>query len=118
VDNPEQKLFPGMTADVSILVVERDNALKLPNAALRYTPPETATFEQAPPAKLDRRQRLVYAMGTNGAKLRPTILKVGISDGVDTEIVEGPAEGTMIVTATLSGAAKASGFGGGPPTTP
>jgi len=118
VDNPEQKLFPGMTADVSILVVERDNALKLPNAALRYTPPETATFEQAPPAKLDRRQRLVYAMGTNGAKLRPTILKVGISDGVDTEIVEGPAEGTMIVTATLSGAAKASGFGGPPPTAP
>ena len=54
VDNPEQKLFPGMTADVSILVAERSHVLKIPNTALRYTPPEGATFEQTPPAKLER----------------------------------------------------------------
>ena len=61
---PEQKLFPGMTADVSILVAERNNVLKIPNTALRYTPPEGATFEQTPPAKLERSQRLVYALGS------------------------------------------------------
>ena len=60
VENPEQKLFPGMTADVLILVAQRSQALKIPNAALRYTPPEDAAFEQAPPAKLQRSQRLVY----------------------------------------------------------
>jgi HlyD family secretion protein len=118
VDNPEQKLFPGMTADVSILVVKRDNVLKIPNAALRYTPPENAAFEQTPPAKLDRRQRLVYALGSGGAKLRPTILKAGISDGVDTEILEGATNGTAIVTSTLSSGAKASSFGGPPPPAP
>ena len=42
VDNPEQKLFPGMTADVSILVAERKGVLKIPNTALRYTPPDGA----------------------------------------------------------------------------
>src|SRR6202044_740093 len=38
VDNPEQKLFPGMTADVSILVAKREHVLKVSNTALRFTP--------------------------------------------------------------------------------
>ena len=115
VDNPEQKLFPGMTADVSILVAERDHVLKIPNTALRYAPPEGATFEQTPPAKLERSQRLVYASASGGVKLRPVIIKAGITDGVDTEILEGVTEGTPVVTSTLSSSAKSSSFGGGPP---
>jgi HlyD family secretion protein len=118
VDNPEQKLFPGMTADVSILVAERSKVLKIPNTALRYTPPEGATFEQTPPAKLERTQRLVYASGSGGVKLRPVIVKAGITDGVDTEILEGVAEGMPVVTSTLSSSAKTSSFGGGPPPGP
>jgi HlyD family secretion protein len=38
VENPEQKLRPGMTATVSIIVGEAKNALRVPNAALRFTP--------------------------------------------------------------------------------
>jgi HlyD family secretion protein len=37
--NPELKLFPGMTAYVTIPVASAQNVLKLPNAALRYKPP-------------------------------------------------------------------------------
>jgi HlyD family secretion protein len=37
--NPELKLFPGMTAYVTIPVATAENAVKLPNAALRYRPP-------------------------------------------------------------------------------
>jgi HlyD family secretion protein len=37
-DNPELKLFPGMTAYVTIPVASVENALKLPNTALRYKP--------------------------------------------------------------------------------
>jgi HlyD family secretion protein len=37
-DNPELKLFPGMTAYVTIPVDSVQNALKLPNTALRYKP--------------------------------------------------------------------------------
>jgi len=40
--NPELKLFPGMTAYVTIAVATVQNALKLPNTALRYKPPMTA----------------------------------------------------------------------------
>jgi len=39
IDNPQMKLKPGMTANITITVDERDNVLKVPNAALRYTPP-------------------------------------------------------------------------------
>src|SRR5438270_782711 len=38
-DNPDLKLFPGMTAYVTIPVASVQNALKLPNTALRYKPP-------------------------------------------------------------------------------
>jgi HlyD family secretion protein len=40
--NPQLKLFPGMTAYVTIPVDTVQNALKLPNTALRYKPPMTA----------------------------------------------------------------------------
>jgi HlyD family secretion protein len=40
--NPELKLFPGMTAYVTIPVDTVQNALKMPNTALRYKPPMTA----------------------------------------------------------------------------
>lgn len=40
VDNGDLKLKPGMTANVSIIVANRDGALKIPNAALRFKPPE------------------------------------------------------------------------------
>ncbi|MFQ5721458.1 MAG: efflux RND transporter periplasmic adaptor subunit, partial [Candidatus Aminicenantales bacterium] len=39
VNNPEMKLRPGMTATVSIITGEAKNALRVPNAALRFTPP-------------------------------------------------------------------------------
>ncbi|MDP2645302.1 MAG: efflux RND transporter periplasmic adaptor subunit [Desulfobacterales bacterium] len=38
VKNPEKKLRPGMTANASILVAQRDDILKIPNAALRFRP--------------------------------------------------------------------------------
>ena len=40
VTNPEQKLKPGMTANLTVTLDRRDNVLTVPNAALRYSPPE------------------------------------------------------------------------------
>ncbi len=39
VDNPDLKLKPGMTANITITVDQRENVLRVPNAALRYLPP-------------------------------------------------------------------------------
>lgn len=41
-ENPDLKLRPGMTANVSVLVASRDDVLKVPNAALRFRPPAAA----------------------------------------------------------------------------
>src|SRR5437773_5125143 len=40
VSNPDLKLKPGMTANVSIIVARKDNVLQIKNAALRYRPAE------------------------------------------------------------------------------
>ncbi|MGE5253881.1 MAG: efflux RND transporter periplasmic adaptor subunit [Planctomycetaceae bacterium] len=50
VKNPELKLRPGMTANASILVAQRDHALKIPNSALRFRP-EFDRKEAAAPQK-------------------------------------------------------------------
>jgi HlyD family secretion protein len=39
IENPELKLKPGMTANISITVEQREQVLKVPNLALRYAPP-------------------------------------------------------------------------------
>jgi len=45
VTNADYKLKPGMTANVSIIVAQRENALIIPNGALRFHPPEDAALQ-------------------------------------------------------------------------
>jgi HlyD family secretion protein len=51
VKNPELKLRPGMTANVSILVAHKDNILKIPNGALRFRPEFAKKESSASPQK-------------------------------------------------------------------
>jgi HlyD family secretion protein len=136
VDNPDLKLKPGMTANVSIVVAQKDNVLQIKNAALRYHPVEVAAGEMglprstssgsaARPSSSMRRgpgreshssERTVYAL--SGSRPRPVQIKTGISDGVVTEVIEGLKEGDRVVTgelASTSGAASpaANPFSGG-----
>lgn len=50
-DNSELKLFPGMTANVRILTDHQQGVLKLPNAALRFRPPDAAKEQAKAPNK-------------------------------------------------------------------
>src|SRR5437763_650817 len=43
VGNPDLKLKPGMTANVSIVIAHKDDVVQLKNAALRYRPPDAAS---------------------------------------------------------------------------
>ena len=52
VDNADLKLRPGMTANASVVTAKRENVLRLPNAALRFRPPEGAVV--AEPEHVDR----------------------------------------------------------------
>ena len=113
VGNPGLKLLPGMTADLSILVARHRKILKIPDSALRYTPSENTRFEGSPARKLDRSERLVYELAKDGIGLSPAVIKTGLTDGRDTEVVSGLDEDDRVVTADLA-TGGGSGFKGPP----
>ena len=109
VDNQDLRLKPGMTANVAIVVAQRDQVLKVPNAALRFTPPKSGGAEGTSPdgksAKAEGRPsggrpssggadttgstRKVWRQDESG-ELVSVSIQTGISDGVATEVVGGP----------------------------
>jgi HlyD family secretion protein len=50
VENKDQKLKPGMTATVSIIIAQRNKVLKIPNGALRFKPQEAPATEVKKPS--------------------------------------------------------------------
>ena len=169
VSNPEQKLKLGMTANLTITIDERNNVLKVPNAALRFTPQDakdaatpggtinssgqrrrqqtdnangntsanTSTrtegqqgsgegrFVLSSAPVLAGQTRLIWVLGQD-RQLQARRIKVGLTDGVATEVVEGNLqEGEMVITGQTIGANKpqssqtpAPGFGGAPRVNP
>ena len=136
VTNADYKLKPGMTANVSIIVAEQGNTLRLPNAALRFRPPDNAVVltnelasllqpTNATPivksrGKANRNVRIVYfSTGEeNSPVLKPKQVKTGITDGIFTEIVEGLAEGDKVVSGVINNdptGGSSNPFGGGFP---
>ncbi|HEV7891907.1 MAG TPA: efflux RND transporter periplasmic adaptor subunit [Pyrinomonadaceae bacterium] len=170
VSNPEQKLKPGMTANLTVTIDERNDVLKVPNSALRFTPqttdaaqtrsagnsngqrrqrqnadgaqqngaaqqPDAANAQQQAGARaqfarptepvLPGQTRRVWVMGADG-KPESRRIKIGLSDGSSTEVVEGDLrEGDVVVTGQNVAASSTSsraqnsnqtapGFGGAP----
>jgi HlyD family secretion protein len=165
VSNPEQKLKPGMTANLTITIDERNNVLKVSNAALRFSPlnAQRNSSQQsgnsarsrgdnagqqgrnsdnsqaagqsgapqrngrgnfAPPTApvLAGQTRVVWVLNAN-KQLERRRIKIGLTDGVSTEVVEGELkEGDLVVTGqTVSSSTRpqatqtqAPGFGGAP----
>ena len=90
VDNDQLELRPGMTANVTIVYADRNDAIALPNTALRFHPPD-AVPENKPHGKKHDGQdetRTVYVVRSNGAAA-PVSIHGGVSDGVFTEVVDG-----------------------------
>ena len=133
VSNPDLKLKPGMTANVSIIIAHKDNVLQIKNAALRYRPPDATPVQtkQSVPSRGARRggaadtgararaERTVYVLSKFASRPQPAQIKTGISDGIVTEVVEGLKEGDRVVTAELTSTTAAPSpptnpFGGGP----
>ncbi len=178
VANPQQKLKPGMTANLTITIDERNNVLKVPNAALRFTPQDAAGQRTrntsgasaqgsrrgaqqganssnandansnngpagnapaasgsqgnqqrgnfAPPTApvLAGQTRVVWVLGADG-KPAARRIKVGLTDGASTEVIDGDLkEGDVVITGqtvasssgakSSNGAQAAPGFGGAP----
>ncbi|MCM8596471.1 efflux RND transporter periplasmic adaptor subunit [Accumulibacter sp.] len=126
LSNPEHILLPGMTAYVTIAVASRKDVLLVPNAALRFRPPESAGAGERPAAgnggqrpanggqpaaqrgaeggaearakgrKRDTASGTVYRLEKGG--LRPVSVQLGITDNRNSEIVGGDlSEGDTVV---------------------
>lgn len=82
VNNDEEILLPGMTANVQITLRTRDDVLRVPNSALRFVPDAGA----APPG--ERSGKTVYKLDPRGNPV-PVTVQTGAADNAYTEIVGG-----------------------------
>jgi HlyD family secretion protein len=69
VDNPEQVLLPGMTANAEIEISRKENALSVPNAALRFRPAEESNAQAGPPGMAPNRNPAAGASRGGGANM-------------------------------------------------
>jgi len=115
VKNPELKLKPGMTANVSITVAQRKDILRVPNAALRFRLPEATVAasgaaerpKSGGKSKGARPERKIHLLNAGNPKPEPAAVKLGISDNLFTEVLSGLSDGNVVVTGVKSAAPAA-----------
>ncbi len=118
VDNTDLSLRPGMTATAEITVEKVENAILVPNGAIRFSPPgnqkeapadeggilskllprrpHRAPTRQSKDTHSDKRQQRVYTV--QNSQLVPISIRTGVTDGNMTEVTEGDvAPGTEVV---------------------
>jgi HlyD family secretion protein len=117
VDNGDLRLKPGMTANVTFIYAEKDDVLKVANAALRFRPPPellgpkvgagagagagAGSGSGSGSGKSEARdRRTVWRL--NGGAPKPVVVRIGVSDGTSTEIVDGDLHpGDALVTESI-----------------
>ena len=125
VDNSLLALRPGMTATAQITVARRENALLVPDAALRFTPPQTRPEEKtgggagllssilphpprpqsAPREAPNARNKNQQVWALRNGQLTAIPITKGLSDGKMTEVTGGALEeGMEVVTDTVTAA--------------
>ena len=108
VNNESGLLKPGMTATAEVTVKTVESALLVPNAALRFVPQSVAMKEAtaesnaadaaATNAPRDPSAGRVFVKGDDGQPVERKV-KIGVTDGVTTEILEGEIkEGDEVLT--------------------
>ncbi len=110
VDNSDLALRPTMTANCTFQYASKEDALRIPNAALRFKP-DTSTIAAmtgmpTTASPLGPDQRLVWVLSAGRAE--PRVIRAGIGDGMVTEVLEGAlrAGETPITEAMLTGAPR------------
>ena len=86
--NPELKLMPGLTANITIYTLDKHDVLAVPVRALRFTP------------EGEKYQENTVWRQLSGEQLERVSVVTGVSDGINTEILEGVSAGDRIVTGT------------------
>ena len=124
VDNPELKLKPGMTANVTFVYAEKEDVLKVPNAALRFRPPPALLGDgkggaaarglpvragrPAPAREARRRRRAPVRRGRRSSRRRPdgrTVWTLTDDKPASVKVKTGISDGTF--TEVVEGELKA-----------
>lgn len=112
VDNPDRRLLPGMTATASFVTGAVDDALLVPNAALRFRPTEAMTAAADPAVGVPARGSVLWTL--DGGTVTPVPVRVGLTDGQYSAVsADGLAAGARVVlgvTQSSSGDATSSPF--------
>lgn len=103
--NPDLKLKPRLTANVTIYTVDRRDVLSVPSKALRFMPEAPLVTENDVVNDCEGKFKLWTREG-NVFTAHP--VKIGISNGVRTEILSGIDEGTDVVSEAVVGAVESS----------
>ncbi len=106
-DNPDLKLKPRLTANVTIYTLERDNVLTIPIKSLRFVPEEellvgTGLIAENSAQEAPAGKRLVWVK--EGQQLHPKAVTVGSTSGNMIEVIDGLNEGEEIAVDLTSDA--------------
>ncbi len=115
--NHDDKLLPGMTANIDCEVARREKVLKVPNAALRFQPErpmrEKLSDGNSAPMEIEREPMIalgprVWVLDEDGGKPTPINVTIGISDGKTTEITgtNSLQEGQDVITGFAPGSKR------------
>jgi HlyD family secretion protein len=111
VNNRDLKLMPGMTANVSVIIVTRHDVIRITNAALRFRFSEKPAGAGASAGSSEKKGPSVWVL-ENGKPRRVNITP-GISDGTYTEVASGDLkEGQNIIVESLKKGSKPQGPSG------
>ncbi|MDE5805304.1 MAG: efflux RND transporter periplasmic adaptor subunit [Paramuribaculum sp.] len=101
--NPDHKLIPGLTANLTIYVMRETDILLVPSKAFSFTPAsEDADSKLPQPSadasslKLSDGQKCLWVVENN--KLIPTAVTVGVTNDIKTQILSGLKEGAAVAT--------------------
>lgn len=93
--NEDLKLKPGLTANVNIFTLEMKDILTIPNKALRFTPNEAMLSEGE---TIQNAEGKTKVWAKEGSVLKAIPVKTGLTNGTLTQVLEGLAPGTEIIT--------------------
>ena len=93
--NADLKLKPGLTANVTIYTAERKGVFSVPSKALRFTP-QKETVGKMKIVDVANAKNKVWTIEGNSIVAHK--VNIGMTDGTNTQIVGGIAEGTKVVT--------------------
>ena len=104
--NPDLKLKPGLTANITIYTLEKNGVLSVPSKALRFTPEEPLIGTEdkvvkAAGIKVDDTHKILWKREGKTFTAIPVV--IGITNGTLTEIVSGIPAGQEIIVDATSG---------------